>query len=552
MALSALAQTPFNPTDQQEQRERAERQAQERAQRQALPEVRGGETASESQYTDTQLPQETPCFQLDRLVLEGAVEHRARFGFAQHYLNQYQGRCVGQAGIGLIVRRVSDLILARGYVTSRVGLPEQNLADGTLRLQLIPGTIGAIRFADEDGMPARIWRSAFPARPGQLLNLRDLEQGLEQLKRVPSQDATMEIVPGDGVGQSDVVIMLVTQRRWRGSVSFDDSGSRATGKPQVNANLGVDNLAGRNDLLALGISSDGSAEAGRGTHGYNASYSIPWGNWRIGAGVNGYRYRQTMRGAVQDFSASGRSRSTDLTIERLLKRGQHYRSGVELRIGQRQARSYIENVEVRNQRRRTTSLELALLHRQYWGPAQIDLRLAHRRGVPWLGGDDDASGTPSDYPTYRYALTTLDASLMRPVPLGVRQALWNSALRYQWSDDPLYGSEFISIGGRYTVNGYDGETTLGGARGGYWRNSLSLPLHRAFVPYVGIDVGHIESDRQLGIEGGTLSGGHIGFRGDAAGAVTWDAFVGWPIDGPRGYRQRSDARAYGLRVAYQF
>jgi hypothetical protein len=72
-------------------------------------------------------------------------------------------------------------------------------------------------------------------------------------------------------------------------------------------------------------------------------------------------------------------------------------------------------------------VELALLHRQYGGPAQIDLRLAHRRGVPWLGGDDDASGTLSDYPTYRYALTTLDASLMQPVPLDGRQGLWNSA-----------------------------------------------------------------------------------------------------------------------------
>ncbi len=40
-----------------------------------------------------------------------------------------------------MVRRASDLVLAKGYVTTHIGLPEQNLAAGTLRLQLVPGVI---------------------------------------------------------------------------------------------------------------------------------------------------------------------------------------------------------------------------------------------------------------------------------------------------------------------------------------------------------------------------------------------------------------------------
>jgi hemolysin activation/secretion protein len=90
--------------------------------------------------------------------------------------------------------------------------PEQDLSAGTLTMVLLPGIIRAIRFAD----PARQsqWRNAFPAAPGDLLNLRDLEQGLEQMKRLPSQDVDIDIMPGGQVGESDVVLRVKRGKPW--------------------------------------------------------------------------------------------------------------------------------------------------------------------------------------------------------------------------------------------------------------------------------------------------------------------------------------------------
>lgn len=543
----ASAQTPT--LDQQEQRERTEREAREREQRQAVPDVAQPAVEGEriSDYSRTDLPLETPCFRLDTLRLQG--EQADRFDWVQRYLDQYAGRCVGQEGIGLIVRRASDLVLARGFVTTRIGLPEQNLSEGTLTLLLVPGVIRQIRFKDE-GIPDLMWRSAFPSRPGDLLNLRALEQGLEQLKRVPSQDATMEIVPGEQPGQSDVVITLQRQKPWRGALTLDDAGSQATGKAQVGATVWLDNLAHANDLLTVGLSHDASSDEGKGSRGFNTSYSVPWGNWRYGLSGSGYEYHQTVLGATQLFETSGRSQSVEFSAERLLTRGQRYRTSAELRLGQRRAHSFIEGVELENQRRRTTSIELALLHRQYWGPAQIDMRLAHRRGLPWLGGQDDVVDLPVNAPTFRYGITSLDVGLAMPMAVGERQLLWSSTLHYQTSSDPLYGSEYLSIGGRYTVQGFDGETPLNGRSGGYWRNSLTLPLHRSFAPYAGIDVGHVASNTGQGIAGGTLSGGYLGLRGDFAGALSWDAFAGWRLQSPDGFD--TSGRVVGFRLGYSF
>ncbi|EON16702.1 outer membrane hemolysin activator protein [Cupriavidus sp. GA3-3] len=71
----------------------------------------------------------------------------------------------------------------KSYVTTRVLVPEQDLSSGTLKLALLPGVIGELRFADPNLWGTR--KSAFPA-PRRLAELRDLEQGLEQMKRVPS------------------------------------------------------------------------------------------------------------------------------------------------------------------------------------------------------------------------------------------------------------------------------------------------------------------------------------------------------------------------------
>ncbi|WP_158545063.1 POTRA domain-containing protein [Dyella monticola] len=131
--------------DEQQQRQRTQQQAQDRATRERAPDVRlHGQAATD--FRTTELPVETPCFELKQIRLVG--ERSEAFGFVRRYLNHYVGRCVGHEGISLIMRRAGDLILDHGYVTTRVGLGEQNLSQGKLKITLVPGAIHAIRMAD--------------------------------------------------------------------------------------------------------------------------------------------------------------------------------------------------------------------------------------------------------------------------------------------------------------------------------------------------------------------------------------------------------------------
>lgn len=532
--------------DQEEQRRRAQQQAQEREIRQSSPDVRiSGEVSS--QLEDLSLPSETNCFEARSIELVGASGKP--FRWIAPYLKRYEGRCIGQAGINQIIKRVGDQIISLGYVTTRIGIPAQDLSTGMLKFVLVPGVVRAIRMAE--GSPKIHWQNAFPMEPGDLLNLRDLEQGLEQLKRVPSQDVDMDIVPGDVPGESDVVLKVRKAKPWRWGISMDDAGLLATGKRQLSTNFFWDNPFGLNDLLSLSLNGDAEQDRDRkGTYGYGWQYSIPFGYWTLGVSESVYEYRQTVAGINQSFISSGVSRSQELKVQRLVFRDQSSKTTLQFRTGTRLSQSFIDDTEILVQHRRTAFAELAIQQRQYIGAVQLDATLSRRNGVPWYGGLSDAIGHQSSNPTYNYAITVLDIGGLASFSLGQQSVRWIGALRAQTSKDVLYSSEQLAIGNRYTVRGFDGEQTLSGERGWYLRNELEFALGASgSSTYIGVDQGQVDGPSTQYLPGKKLAGMAIGLRGSLFGAY-YDLFVSAPIQKPDNFAAASHVS--GFQLSYQF
>ena len=72
----------------------------------------------------------------------------------------YEHHKIGVQGINIVAKVLSDHIIAEGYVTTRVVVPEQDLSSGLLRLKIIPGYIQDIRFEKTETYGT--WRNAFP------------------------------------------------------------------------------------------------------------------------------------------------------------------------------------------------------------------------------------------------------------------------------------------------------------------------------------------------------------------------------------------------------
>lgn len=558
--FSATGRAAVETTDSEELRNRARQEALERERQQQAPSVN---LQGEVPEAPTRFPvSETPCFNIQHFVLEvpaklppstqriGASTARwDTFRFAQDYLEQFTGKCIGREGINFIVRGVTAEILGRGYSTTRIGIPEQDMLSGTLKLTLVPGIIHELRFAEAGTSGS--WKSAFPTSAGKLLNLRDLEQGLEQMKRVTSQEVDMQIVPAGELGESDIVISVKRIKPWKAVVNLDDSGAKGTGKTQAGLQLGWDNPLGLNDILNIGTSTDGDRNSNmRGTEGNNLSYSVPFGYWTTTISANESRYHQRIAGAVQSFVSSGKSKSYEARINYLFHRDQFSKSSLQFRTGTRESHSYIDDTEVEVQKRLTSLAELALIHKHNIGQTQIDATLAYRWGAPWFGAQREAANIPGNSPRYRYKLETLDITLSTPFTLNERRLSYSATFRAQNTNTALYASEWFSIGNRWTVRGFDGESSLGAEKGFYLRNEIGIPItNTAQSAYVGLDFGKVYGENVANLIGNKLAGFVTGLRGGLMQGMTYEIFAGWALYKPQHYR--TDEPAAGFNLIYQ-
>ncbi|AXK65719.1 ShlB/FhaC/HecB family hemolysin secretion/activation protein [Burkholderia sp. IDO3] len=556
VSLGVHAQQALTPADQAAAaRANAEQDRQAQQQRDAQQRdaaVRAPSVRSEVPKVETYpaIPSEQPCFRIDRFALDvpdslpdAAKAQGAsalpidRFAFAREWLGHYAGQCVGKQGVDTIVKGLSREILVRGYITTRVLLPEQDLATGTLKLALVPGTIRHVRFADEKLRGT--WKTAFPTRDGDLLNLRDLEQGLEQMKRVTSQDVSMQIVPADVPGESDVVLDVKRGKPWTVVASIDNSGTRATGRLQGNLSIGIDNPLGLNDVFNVGVSQDLEFGDKRlGSHGWNGFYSIPWGYWTATLSAYTNTYYQQIAGVNQTFVASGNSKTLDFKLARVLLRSQNDVFGGYFRLTRRFGESFIEDTEITQQRRNNTVIEFGLTDRHYFDGAQFDGTLAYRQGVGGFGARDDILAAGGG-PTYRYRMAVLDANLSVPFAIAKQPFRYVTSIHGQYTGNTLYYIDDVTIGSRYTVRGFDGETMLAAARGLYWRNELQMPIGQTGQAiYAGLDYGRVWGPQPVVLVGTQLAGAVVGVKGSVAtrlGAYGYDLFAGTPVYKPSGF-----------------
>ena len=537
----------------------AERQAREREQQRlrqlpVAPDVHLGPdvTAVDARRLSSD---EQPCFRIDQVHINGVAgspiaAHPLRAALSGPDADDGpEGRCIGTQGVGLLIQRAQDALIAQGFVTSRVLAPPQDLRAGVLRLQVLPGRIQHIRQGRTDEHATL--HNAMPLREGDVLQLRDVEQGLENLKRLPSAETDIQIEPGQEPGTSDLVVHWRQTKPWRLSLSADNSGSRSSGKYQGSATFSYDNPLALNDLFYVSASRDlGGGDAGpRGTRSVAAHYSVPFGYWLLSFNASRYGYFQTVAGASQDYLYSGTSRQQEIRLSHLFSRDAHSKTNWSLKAFARQSNNFIDDTEVEVQRRRVGGYELGLQHRTQWDSWQLDGEVSYRHGTKAFR----ANQAPEDLfgeGTHQFRLLAADVRWQRPLVLAGRRWDYSGNWRWQHHRTPLTPHDRFNIGGRYTVRGFDGERSLSGERGWLVRNELSTAVgdstHRV---YVALDHGRIGGPSAQLLPGRQLTGFALGLRG-RAGALHYDVFAGAPIHKPQGFR--TAGTTVGVTVWAQF
>ncbi|MEP8629720.1 ShlB/FhaC/HecB family hemolysin secretion/activation protein [Enterobacter mori] len=474
---------------------------------------------------DASTPQ-GPCFVIRRIELSGAtlLSPSAKNRLTAPWINQ----CLDMARLTRLTDAVSDWYISRGYITSRAFLTEQDLSGGVLHLAVLEGKLQHIRL---EGVPDRTLKMTFPGLEGKILNLRDIEQGMEQLNRVRQRPVEIEILPGDRQGYSVVNLTATPEFPLSGSVSFDNSGQKSTGTGQLTGALYGNNLLGLADkwFISGGRSSDFSNS--KDAQNFAAGVSIPYGYALLDYSYSWSNYLSTIDNNGYLWRSTGDTETHRLTGSWVLFRNGDIKTGVSAGITHRINRNYLDDVLLATSSRKLSSVSLGINHTQKIASGVATLNPTFTQGVPWLGAEDD-NDKQGDVPKAEFRKWSLNGSFQRPV---ADKLWWLTSVYFQWSPDRLYGSERLTLGGETSVRGFK-EQYISGDNGGYWRNELNWSLFT--LPWVGdvgvlaaIDGGWLKKDGQDRYASGTLWGTALGLTATNRGYSS-QFTVGTPVDYP--------------------
>lgn len=497
---------------------------------------------------------EQPCFTVQRIELAG--EGSDKFAFAlQKLLHQKPsliGACLGVEGINRAINQLQNQIIRAGYVTTRVLIEPQDLRSGVLVLRIIPGIVNKINIS-HNGLASRALGASVTIKEGELLNIRDIEQAVENLRRIPTATAEVDIVPSKGdegtPGYSDLRIHQSQSKPFRLTLGFDDSGYDATGRYQGRATLSFDNPLNLSDLFYLSLNRElGSAENGGGTDGHALHYSLPLGYWLLSLNSSQHEYWQNVAGLNQAYKYSGKSRRHEAGLSRVVYRDSLSKLQFGLNLYKTASRNFIEDTEIDVQHRRMSGWIVDLNYQRFIRQATIDFGLAYQRGT----GAFDALPAPEavfDEGTSRPKIITARLNLNYPFKLATQHFNFGSYWEAQWNKTTLVPQDRFSIGGRYTVRGFDGEMTLLAERGWFSRNTLSMRLGQTQQQiYTGIDFGHVSGESADFLLGQSLAGWVVGIKGHWKG-LFYDLFAGTSLDKPKGFEA---GRTIGFSLTYQY
>ncbi|EKK5222599.1 ShlB/FhaC/HecB family hemolysin secretion/activation protein [Cronobacter sakazakii] len=493
------------------------------------------------------LPEELPCYPVNGIDIENknAVAHWMSF---QDVVRSVKGKCVGINGLKMIHKAVQNRLIEHGYITTRVLIPAQDLKSGTLKFHILPGTISDIVFKGDSGKYIHAINN-FPEHQGDVLDLRGLEQGLENLQRTPGSEANIQLLPGTKPGETRVEVTRTQPKHWRLGAWADDSGSKYTGRYQSGLAFYLDNLTSLNDMFYAAYGGGLKNEDGRRSDNVSAFYSVPWGYWQLELYGSKYRYTQTIHDGAFSYLYSGIEKYLSAQLSRVIYRSASQKTTLALKAFRRDSTYLLNDVEIEVQRRKTSNWKLSLEHLAYLPFGQLKGSLGYQKAAHWFNEQEDAEEIVGNADAQARIITmAVDGAF--PFKVGKLSLSYEPHFMSQTSPDRLTQPDKFTIGNRWTVRGFDGETTIYADKGWYLRNDINLNLPQwGMQPYLGLDYGEVKGSKNDYWSGKHLAGAALGVRG-VKDKFGYDLFAGVPLIKPEELHTSPFTLGFALQWQY--
>ena len=339
-----------------------------------------------------------------------------------------------------------------GYLTSGAVVPEQDVADGVLTMQIMEGKLTQVNVEDTKWFRPSYFQSRINLAAGPPLHVGELQERLRVLQANPRiERINAELLPGAVIGENTLNVKVKEANPLKAWLEFNNYQSPVVGAEQGFVTLAHRNLLGFGDTLSLQYGRSSGVNPM-----LNFRYEIPVGPRDTTVAVQYRRFDFTVKedpfddldiqNKAQIFGVSVRHpvyRTADQELAFSLT-GEHARN--ESTLGGNPFELVTGSPDGKF---RITSLRFGQEYARRSAEQVISVLSRLSVGIGAMGAT--ANGDPN-LPDARFFSWLGEAQWIRQLPLWRTQLVSRGIV--QLSNDHLFPLEQIAVGGRYSVRGY--------------------------------------------------------------------------------------------------
>lgn len=355
------------------------------------------------------------------------------------------------------VKSVEKLYADAGYGAVRVLIPEQEVDNGTIRLQVVEAKLGKIEVEGNQFFTSDNIRAAVPSlESGQMPNMDAISRSLRIANENPAKRTNLVFRPSKNENEVDALLRVEDEAPLKFALSLDNTGTQATGNFRVGLLAQHANLLGKDHTASMQILTSPGHENDVSIVGLG--YRIPL--YRQGDSIEAsYGYSNVNSGTVQiaggSLGISGKGQVAGLRYnhqlddlnqwEQKLSFGLDYRAYTNAVIPSTGGTSLIPDITVH-----PISVTYNASHRDQEYELSAYLTWMHNLPGGAEGKQQDftasRAGATSNYQIWRYGL---NFSYLLPANWLAR-----ASFAGQYSEDMLVSGEQYGVAGQDSVRGF--------------------------------------------------------------------------------------------------
>lgn len=420
-------------------------------------------------FSDAELAEVTAPFRNRTLTTEDL--ERLRLALTLHYVN-------------------------KGYLTSGAIIPDQDVKDGVITVQMIEGKLTRINVEGNNWFRSAYLRNRLElgvTTPVTLPPLQERLQLLQQDRRIERINA--ELRPGQALGESELNVRVADRLPFHVNLQVDNYQTPLVGEIRGLATVADDNLTGNGDVLSLTYGQSAGA-----VPIFDAAYAIPLNRYDTTFSAN---YRRNDYTLIEEPYTPLDIKTNTEVIGFGLRQPIYKTVTDEVAfsiLGEHLfTQSFVFGTEPLNifpgfQNGAATVMALRFV--QEWTHRTVDTVVAMRSrfsvGINALGATINAD---DDLPDGQFVSWLGQAQGIKQLGRQWLDMQVLGRMDLQVTNSPLFPLEQVAIGGRYSVRGYREVTLLRDnaflasfeSRVPIWRWASGEPMFQ-LAPFV--DVGH--------------------------------------------------------------